>query len=81
LSGGDDLGPFSQVFGTEQLTADRAGEEVLVSVGLEEGGENAEGAARVERDGGLAMGCWDSALWAMDSVYKVYGGVREPSGR
>jgi hypothetical protein len=32
LPDGDDLGPFGQVLGAEQLAADRAGEEVLAGV-------------------------------------------------
>jgi hypothetical protein len=48
------------VFGAEQLTADRAGENVLAGIGLEQRTENGKGAARVERDGRVslwAMGC------------------------
>jgi len=55
LSGGDDLGPFGQVLGAEQLTANRAGEQVLAGIGLEERTEDGKGAARVERDGGASL--------------------------
>jgi hypothetical protein len=59
LRAGDGLGPFGQVFDAEQLTADRAGEEVLAGVGLEERGEDGEGAARVQAgDDDLASGYW-----------------------
>jgi hypothetical protein len=56
LSGGDLLGSFRQMFGTEQLTADRAGEDLLAGVGAEEWGEDGKRAARVERDGGTSLG-------------------------
>ncbi|HET6836387.1 MAG TPA: hypothetical protein VFH24_00020 [Gemmatimonadales bacterium] len=55
LPAGDDLGPFGQVLSAKQLTADRAGEDVLAGVGSKERCEDGKGAARVERDGGLAM--------------------------
>jgi hypothetical protein len=54
LSGGDLLGSFRQMFGTEQLTADRAGEDLLAGIGAEERGEDGKGAARVERNGRLS---------------------------
>jgi hypothetical protein len=47
LPHGEDLGPFGQVFGAEQLTADRAGEQVFAGVGFKERGEDGERAARV----------------------------------
>jgi hypothetical protein len=80
LSGGDDLGPFRQVFGAEQLTANRAGEEVLAGIRLEERTEDGKGAARVERDDGsrCAMGF---RLWAPGIRYMEEGESQAHSWR
>jgi hypothetical protein len=44
------------VVDAEQLTVDRAGEEVLAGVGFEERSKNGEGAARVSAgDGDLSL--------------------------
>jgi hypothetical protein len=43
------------VLGAEQLAADRTGEDILAGVGAEKRGEDAEGAARFERDGGVSL--------------------------
>jgi hypothetical protein len=44
------------MLGAEQLTADRAGEQVLAGIGSKEGAEDGKGATRVERDGRASLG-------------------------
>jgi hypothetical protein len=64
LSGGDGLGPFGQVFDAEQLTTDRASEQVLAGVGSQERGEDGERAARVQAgDDGVSLWAMGYGLW------------------
>jgi hypothetical protein len=43
------------VLGAEQLAANRAGEQILTSIGAEERGEDGKGAAGIERDGSASL--------------------------
>jgi hypothetical protein len=56
----DGLGPLRQAFGAEQLAPDGAGKAVLAGVRSELGGEEGEGAARAQRNGG-DLG-WDAVI-------------------
>jgi hypothetical protein len=70
LSRRDDLGPFGQMLGAEQLSVNRAGEQILAGVGTEKRGEDGKGAAGVEAgDRLLAVGC---GLWAMGSGISIW---------
>ena len=52
LTGRDLPGPLGQALGAEQLPADRPGEPILAGIRPEQGSEEGEGAARVQRNGG-----------------------------
>jgi hypothetical protein len=65
------------MLGAEQLAPDRSGKDVLADIGSKERREDAEGAARVERDGRLSLSSvgprrYRCAQWDLKLSCKVY---------